>query len=218
MVSVCIIGAGGIGSHLCRSLIPALSRGDLVRELGGVEVVVFDSDIVSDSNLAHQGFSPSSIGMAKVLALESSLSEFGSQWIQLTGRNEDLRREDSLCGFDFVVVCVDSPSARIVVHERGGKWLDLRCRGDCFVALDYRLASDVVSNMTDRWQIGGSCQHEGAIESGNIQFGHLAAATHGCQWVIQELRATSTERALPPIPKAHSITFGTLEKLGPLDE
>ena len=77
---VAVIGAGGIGSHLCRSLIPALSRGDLVRELGGVEVVVFDSDIVSDSNLAHQGFSPSSIGMAKVLALESSLSEFESQF------------------------------------------------------------------------------------------------------------------------------------------
>lgn len=211
-VKICVIGAGGIGANLVRSLIPSLSGGELVRGLGGVDVVVMDSDIVSSSNIAHQGYLPSYVGAPKVDALEHSMTEYENTWVSLTGIVQDLESMDTLEWFDLVIVCVDSPSARLITHNRGGKWLDLRCRGDCFVALDYHLDGGLVVGMTDPNQLPGSCQHDGALESGIIQFGHLSAASHGCQWVIQELMGIAGKACFPPLPVTHSMTFGTMEK------
>ena len=210
--SVCIVGAGGIGSNLIRSLVPALSMGEMVNSLGGVNITIFDSDFVSRRNLAHQGYLPSDIGAPKASALEDSLVSLTGNGVSLEGVAEDLLSLNMLSGFDLVVVCVDSPRARLLVHENGGKWLDLRCRGDCFVAIDYRMDDFLISRMTDPDQMAGSCQHPGALDSGMIQFGHLSAASHGCQWVIQELIGISGGTCMPPSPVAHSVTFGTLER------
>ena len=211
-IRICIIGAGGIGANLARALIPSLTSGKLVRDLGGAEVMVFDSDIVSNSNIAHQGYLPSHVGDSKAKALENSLEEYDDEWVTLTGISRDLRSLDMLDGFDLIVVCVDSPRARLLVHENGGKWLDLRCRGDCFVAVDYRMDDVLISKMTDPDQMAGSCQYRGALDSGMIQFGHLSAASHGCQWVIQELIGILGGACMAPFPVAHSVTFGTLER------
>ena len=211
-ISVCIVGAGGIGPNLVKSLVPSLSSGGLVRDLGGVDVVVMDSDNVSSSNVAHQGYLPSYVGSPKAGALEDSMSEYDSTWVSLTGMVQDLESVDDLEGFDLVIVCVDSSPARMITHSSGGKWLDLRCRGDCFVALDYHLEGSLISEITDPDQLPGSCQHEGALESGRIQFGHLSAASHGCQWIIQELLRITGEPCFPPLAMTHSMTFGTMEK------
>ena len=211
-VRICIVGAGGIGANLVRSLVPSLSSGGLVRDLGGVDVVVMDSDIVSSSNVAHQGYLPSYVGSPKAGALEDSMSEYDSTGVALTGMVQDLESVDDLEGFDLVIVCVDSSPARMITHSSGGKWLDLRCRGDCFVALDYHLRGSLIGEMTDPDQLPGSCQHEGALESGRIQFGHLSAASHGCQWIIQELLRITGEACFPPLAMTHSMTFGTMEK------
>ena len=104
--------------------------------------------------------------------------------------------------------------ARMAVHKRGGIWLDLRCVGDNYIALDSRMASAEVKGLTDQSQTPGSCQMEGAIASGNIQFGHLAAAAHGAQWVVQGMRALAgNESSLLPLTRSSSITFGTLERM-----
>ena len=211
-ISVCIVGAGGIGANLIRSLIPALSIGEMVKSLGGVKITILDSDFVSETNLAHQGYLYTDIGVPKVLALEDSMLSFTGNGVSLEGMAEDLLSSDMLSVFDLVVVCVDSPRARLLVHENGGKWLDLRCRGDCFVAVDYRMDKVLISKMTDPEQVAGSCQHQGALDSGMIQFGHLSAASHGCQWVIQELIGISGGTCMAPFPVAHSVTFGTLER------
>ena len=50
---ITIIGAGGIGSHLIGNLIPVLHRGSLW-EQARITVRVYDSDIVSIENTAHQ--------------------------------------------------------------------------------------------------------------------------------------------------------------------
>ena len=211
-IRICVVGAGGIGANLVRALVPSLSSGGLVRGLGGAEVVVMDSDIVSSSNVVHQGFLPSYVGTPKTSALEHSMREHHNRWVSLIGISSDLDSLDELGGFDLVIVCVDSPRARLLVHQNGGKWLDLRCRGDCFVAIDYRMDEDLISEMTDPNQMAGSCQHQGALDRGMIQFGHLSAASHGCQWIIQELFRISGEPYLAPIPVAHSVTYGTLER------
>ena len=50
-----------------------------------------------------------------------------------------------------------------------------------------------------------SCQLEGAVETGNIQFGFAEAASHGAQWVIQWLRGAK----VPP-SRTYTIHMGDL--------
>ena len=65
---ISIIGAGGIGNNLLSALVPALHRGGLIESTDLVKICVYDSDEVSEKNLAHQGFLPEQVGMPKVRA------------------------------------------------------------------------------------------------------------------------------------------------------
>ena len=220
-VSISIVGMGGIGSHLLASLVPALHKGGLSESCGGVTIHVFDSDTVAEGNLLHQRFMPGDVGRLKVDAIRDSLGELLSDRVQIVPHPFDVREPSDkggaprsmLDGSDFLVVCVDSDEARRIVHSHGSPWLDLRCRGDGYVAIDHRVEGSTVESLF----AGGepaSCQLDGALESGNIQFGYMASACHGAQWVVQMLRIISgQEGAMLPIPTSASITFGTLGRL-----
>lgn len=209
---ICIVGAGGIGSHLTWALVPAIHRGRLIESIGPVKIRIFDSDLVSQENISHQRFAFSDIGKTKVESLRESLSGFESESLSIEACPWDIRETDDLGEPSMVVVGVDSPTARFAVHGTKNPWLDLRCAGDCFVALDNRMAEKAISSLTDEAQNPGSCQMEGAVDSGNIQFGHVAAAAHGAQWVVQKMRIIDGQvPVMAPLPKSSSITFGTLE-------
>ena len=217
-VTVTIVGAGGIGSHLVGALAPAIHRGDLVERLGGIVLRIHDSDLVSEQNLAHQRFLPSEVGRHKATSLRSSLMEFESDLMQVEAINKDVRRASDIGGSDLVVVAVDSSQARRVAHASAPRWLDLRCSGDGYIAIDHRVGSRQVDSLTTD-QPPMSCQLEGSIDVGNIQFGFMAAAAHGAQWAIQSLREMSGEPgAMAPIPQSASISFGTLGRLELLTE
>ncbi len=210
---VTIVGAGGIGSHLVGALVPAVHRGDLVERLGGIVLRIHDSDLVSEQNLAHQRFLPSEVGRHKATALRSALMEFESDLMQVEAVTEDVRCASDIGGSDIVVVAVDSSLARRVAHESSPRWLDLRCSGDGYIAIDHRVGSRQVDSLTTD-QPPMSCQLGGSIDSGNIQFGFMAAAAHGAQWVVQSLREMSGESGtMPPMPQSASISFGTLGRL-----
>ena len=212
-VTVTVVGAGGIGSHLVGALVPAVHRGDLVERLGGIVLRIHDSDLVSEQNLAHQRFLPSEVGRHKATALRSALMEFESDLMQVEAVTEDVRRASDIGGSDVVVVAVDSSLARRVAHESSPRWLDLRCSGDGYIAIDHRVGSRQVDSLTTD-QPPMSCQLGGSIDSGNIQFGFMAAAAHGAQWVVQSLREMSGESGtMPPMPQSASISFGTLGRL-----
>ena len=49
---IAIIGAGGIGSHLVSALVPALHRGGLLESTERITIRLYDSDKVSEENLA----------------------------------------------------------------------------------------------------------------------------------------------------------------------
>ena len=216
--TVTIVGAGGIGSHLLSTLVPAVHRGALSESLGGIVFRVHDSDTIGAENLAHQRFLPSQVGSSKVRALKGSLAEFESENLEIQAIPSDVRSTSDISGSDIIVVAVDSSEARRVAHRTPGRWLDLRCSGDGFMAIDHRVGGERVSSLTTE-QPPMSCQLEGSIESGNIQFGFLSAAAHGAQWVIQSLRELSgEERTLPPMPQSASITFGTLGRLETVQE
>ena len=210
---VAMIGAGGIGSNLLRILVPTLSQSILSQRLGGIEITIFDSDLVEQNNLHHQGYSAFDIGKYKVHALVESLHIFESSLISFKPINCDVNESTNLDRFNLVIVCVDSPHARIITHSNCLKWLDLRCRGDNFIALDYNADDSVIKSLTNLRQEAGSCQFEDAIQTGNIQFGNVAAAVFGSQWITQHFRILLGEKnALHPKIRSESITFGTLNR------
>ena len=208
---ITIIGAGGIGSNLVSPAVKALHSGALLESLGSVRVRLYDSDLVEESNLAHQNFTPDDVGRYKVEAVMQPLLTFQSDKLILEAIAEDVRSPDPILDADIVVVAVDSMEARRLVHRYSHCWLDLRCQGDGFVAVDFRVDPRVTSKLTPIDAPRASCQLPGAIESGNIQFGHLLAAAHGAQWILQCLRILAgSEVAMPPNPQSANITFGTL--------
>jgi hypothetical protein len=217
-VEIAIVGAGGIGSSLFCALVPALHRGGLVESLGRVRVRIQDSDTVDADNLAHQRFLPEDVGGTKVAAICRAMAPFQSERLQLEPRPTDVRGPEDLGKADVVVVAVDSPLARGVVHASADRWLDLRCTGDGYISIDHRVDGETVSGL-DGDQSPRSCQIDGAILSGNIQFGYLAAAAHGAQWVLQTLRMIVDEDgAMQPYPQSASISFGTLGRLDLYEE
>ena len=210
---IAVIGAGGIGSSMLHALVPALHRGELLRNLRTVRIRVYDSDRVDESNLAHQKFNYDDVGAYKVRAIENHLNQFTNGRLRLETCPWDVRESSDMSPADLTIVAVDSAEARRVVHASDTVFLDLRCLGDSFIALDTSVDSDFVSKMTPD-QKSKSCQYDDAIESGNIQFGYLIAAAHGAQWVLQTLRWwTGQDQAMPPPPQSASITLGTLGRM-----
>ena len=214
-----IIGAGGIGSNLMSILYPALQQGELVKNIGDIRINIYDSDVVERKNLPHQKFGISDIGAPKVVSLCNRLwsdiekSSKDGPNIILNPSPWDIKSINDLDDCDLVVVAVDSHQARQVVHENCDFWLDLRCLGDGFIAIDDSVSHNLVSNLTPV-QESQSCQFKGAIESGNIQFGYISAAAHGAQWILQSLRIISGDvNVQRPLPQVSNITFGTATRL-----
>ena len=215
---IAIIGAGGIGGHLCSVLVPALHRGELLESTKRITVRVYDSDEVTKGNLAHQRFNYNDVGMHKVTAIERSLCQFTGDRLRLVACPWDVRDASDMTPADLIVVAVDSATARRVTHSSGTTFLDLRCLGDGYIAFDSSVDPDFVTSMTPD-QPARSCQYEDAISSGNIEFGFLIAAAHGAQWVLQSLRwMTGQTLALPPYAQTANITFGTLSRLPEAEE
>ena len=208
---ILIVGAGGIGSQLVDLLVPALTAGDLAERMGGVQIHIMDDDRVELANLCHQRHEPRTIGKLKVTSIAERLASHLSPALTLTPHAEKLLNSSQLTGYDMVVVAVDRPAARLLVHDNTEQWLDLRCGGDGMLALDDESELELITMMTPTDQEPASCQYPGAIESGNVQMGYALAAAHGAQWVIQRMRGSIGEPSRPTPARMFSLTFGELE-------
>jgi hypothetical protein len=51
-----------------------------------------------------------------------------------------------------------------------------------------------------------SCQVEGALDAGNLEFGFSVAGTFGAQWLVQKLRSRHA-----PAQSIGSLTYGSFE-------
>ena len=208
---VTIIGAGGIGSNLLPHLARALSAGELIENIGSVRIRIIDGDIVEQGNLQHQNFTTNDVTSFKTDSIVNPLKHLESQILQIEGITENVRGPIHIVDSDLVIVAVDSMLVRRLVHRYADYWLDLRCQGDGYIALDYRIDPVDITKLTPLDAESASCQLPGAIESGNIQFGHLLAGAHGSQWAIQFLRIIAGEVAASlPAPQTANISFGTL--------
>ena len=200
---ILVIGAGGIGSLLALNVSRAIVFSQWPH--GVVEITMMDGDIVEERNLPHQQFTPEDIGKPKVNALMKYICN-QSEYLQYVPEANDFSKDTDLSKYDLVVVAVDREEPRRLVHEKATAWLDLRCRGDGFLMWSH-LDDIQVLNMFPPLPGGesASCQLEGAVETGNIQFGFALAAAHGGQWIIQWLR-----NSLVPPSRTYTIHMGDL--------
>lgn len=205
---ILVIGAGGIGGLLAAHVTRAFAFSGLCR-VGNLEMALMDGDVVDERNLPHQKFGANDVGEPKVEALVRQLRDVGiteERGVHLLPVAVDFSADTDLSKYDLVVVAVDREEPRRLVHENAEAWLDLRCRGDGFLMWSH-LDDIRVLNMFPPLPDGesASCQLEGAVETGNIQFGFAEAASHGAQWVIQWLRGAK----VPP-GRTYTIHMGDL--------
>ena len=209
MKKMLIVGVGGIGGALTELVARAGAFSNLTSKIGPIAISLMDADLIEKHNLPHQRFSAKDIGRPKVEALANQLRDAGvdeSQGVILNPIVENLSSDTDLSEYDIVVIAVDREEPRRLVHENAKAWLDLRCRGDGFLMWSH-LDDIRVLNMFPPLADGesASCQLEGAVETGNIQFGFVNAASHGAQWLIQWLRGSQV-----PSARTYSIHMGDL--------
>ena len=125
--------------------------------------------------------------------------------IEIISQPENVRHSDQLEGYDFVVVCVDRPEPRRLVHSLDVPWIDLRCSADGWMILSSDSDAALVEQMTPDHE-PMSCQVEGALDAGNLEFGFSVAGTFGAQWLVQNLRGRSG-----PVQSMGSLTYGGFE-------
>jgi len=193
-----VVGAGGIGSQVLELLTAALRRVNLIGT-----ITVMDGDIVEAGNLGHQRYTANDIGRPKVTCLAQRLDDEKSG-VRVVPDDHNLRSADQLTGYDLVMVCVDRPEPRRLVHALDVPWVDVRCSGDGWVVLSSASPPALLERMTPDHP-PKSCQVDGALDSGNLEFGFAVAAAHGAQWALQ------TWRGQPSVPQTMgSLTYGTL--------
>ncbi|MCU6502343.1 PRTRC system ThiF family protein [Rugamonas sp. A1-17] len=108
-IRIAVIGAGGTGSALLPRLMQIHHAMKETGHPGGLEVVVYDDDVVSPSNIGRQGFFPCDVGQYKATVLVNRLNMgWGTSWKGLPKRIT----EDTYFDVDIVIGCVDSRGAR----------------------------------------------------------------------------------------------------------
>ncbi len=212
-LNISIIGAGGIGSNTVILLVNALRNGVLAEQLGGIEFHLYDADKVEDANLIHQRFTSNQIGMAKVDALAETLAGIHSS-VQVIPHSINLRDSNVLSNAHIVVVAVDRPEPRRIVHSLKDKeWYDSRCMGDLTLLLSDRTDSEMIDVFTPE-HAPASCQPEGAIESGAIQFGFANAAVHLADAIMRSILRRCGHKTEFPDSICDSISKGRIDIFG----
>lgn len=132
LVTVNLIGCGGTGSQMLSNLV-RLQETLVALNHPGLQVYVWDADVITGANIGRQLFSPADVGQNKAICLVTRVNRaFGFSWearpVYFTGQ----RRAN------ITISCVDSAQARldIATHFKVPKnsdeptlmnkyWLDL---------------------------------------------------------------------------------------------
>ena len=198
MPRILIVGAGGIGGLTFDLVVPALEK------VGQkCSITIMDGDTVEASNLGHQRFSSADIGSFKTTSLVQKYESFKN--VNCASDTENLRVKEQLQNFDYIIIGVDRPHPRRLVHATDVPWIDLRSTGDGHVYFTNDSDPALVTMMTPDHE-PASCQIAGAIAAGNIQFGYVNAAAAAATWLMGQLRNQ------PPLrERMSSIMFGELK-------
>ena len=136
--------------------------------------------------------------------MEAKYSSALNDDIIVRGIAENFRTIDQLNNSNLVIICVDRPEPRRLVHSLEIPWIDLRCGGDGYLVMSSESEKELVAQMTPDHK-PKRCQHDGALEIGNLEFGFAIAASYGAQWALQKLRNCPA-----PVQSMGSMNFGEL--------
>jgi PRTRC genetic system ThiF family protein len=124
-VTIALVGAGGNGSQMLNGLARIHMSLKALGHPHGFEVCVVDPDVVTESNIGRQLFSPSDVGQPKASVLVNRLNlYYALNWKACVRKIGDVDRNPT----DMIIGCVDNRLARRVIshwHGYGRYWLDL---------------------------------------------------------------------------------------------
>jgi PRTRC genetic system ThiF family protein len=126
---ILVVGAGGTGSAITMGL-PYLDQA--LRTWGrfaGLEVLLMDSDTVSETNCIRQPFSISDIGQNKAVVLINRINLFwGTSWSAIPNHfhARSFDHNQDRCP-DLVFGCVDSRAARKAIEDSFSRALSRTC-------------------------------------------------------------------------------------------
>ncbi len=118
-ISVNLIGAGGTGSKVLTAL-AEMNHSLIELRHAGLQVRLWDDDIITSANLGRQRFAESETGLYKSVALINRVNRFfGTSWKAETVKFEKDRFErfPENAKATITVTCVDSVKARFEVAE-----------------------------------------------------------------------------------------------------
>jgi len=118
-VTVNLIGAGGTGNAMLTSL---AKIDHSLRALGGtgLQVNVFDDDVITRANLGRQQWAQAEVGFAKSVILINRVNRFcGTNWKAITEKftKEQLSSFPEGGRSNIYISCVDTVSARFEIAE-----------------------------------------------------------------------------------------------------
>ena len=128
-IRILLIGCGGNGAQMLMGL---ASLDTALRAISprSLEVIVVDDDVVSEANLGRQPFYRCDLGASKARTLTERINRaHGLDWKAVHGRAPGAI---SLDGFDILITCVDTASARRAIgatlangRAAPAYWMDL---------------------------------------------------------------------------------------------
>ncbi|WP_313515602.1 PRTRC system ThiF family protein [Sphingobacterium sp.] len=110
LLTISVIGIGGTGTQVL-SCLARINTGLISLGHPGIHVIAYDSDIVSESNIGRQMFSPTDLGVNKAISSITRINRFfGFDWEAVP---ENYNEKPS----NFVITCTDNISSRIQVSN-----------------------------------------------------------------------------------------------------
>lgn len=183
---VAIVGAGGIGSYLCKEMYNFHKHAQF--GACNVEITVWDNDTVDIKNLKYQNFQEFDLGdnKAEVIGLRY---DFGYEI-------ERLEDEAAFNDYDVIIAAVDNSKFRRLLYNWAEKnpeayWIDLRSEGRAvafFTKHKNNTLEKMFDTLADTPEEGTSCQLAFELEKGIIQQGNKIIAAIGSQLFINHLR------------------------------
>jgi hypothetical protein len=203
MKHILIVGAGGIGSHLCRELIFDVERKMISpKEL---KITIQDFDTISPEQTMYQWFDIRDSGRLKVRMLLEMLQTINIKSHSNSfafGKSNKLKGKDF--EYDLVVMCVDhNPTREVIIRKcwiADLPYIDLRCEGRkvFYATKGHNLINDLAYlNVLDTEH--GSCQLEEDKKSGRIQKGNRLIALIGSQLIVDFLRGEKIDGKIQSI-------------------
>jgi len=184
MISIHIVGCGGIGSYLCEEV----SRLIKTQQLREVAVTLWDGDDVEVKNLSYQNFTEKDVYVNKASVLGAKYN-----FSTVEARIEDF---DQISNATIIILCVDNVDTRKAFFSsklfENVQWIDLRSQGR---AVAYYCSSKIstrefmLATLPEKQEEGtGSCQYAADVIANKIENGNKIIAAIGAQVLLNLVR------------------------------